>query len=144
MAEKIPRIGVGVFIFKDGKFVMGCRRGAHGEGSWSVPGGHLEYGETPEQTAAREVMEEIGVKIKNIRFGGITNDVFADEDKHYITIWMISDHDEGELVITEPDRYIGADWFDFDSLPEPLFLPWNQLLNSQFIDGIRKGANART
>ena len=77
MTEKIPRIGVGVFVFKDGKFVMGCRRGAHGEGSWSVPGGHLEYGETPEETAAREVMEEIGVKIKNIRFGGITNDILV-------------------------------------------------------------------
>lgn len=46
MDKKIPRVGIGVFIFKNNKFLMGCRKGAHGEGTWSIPGGHLEFGES--------------------------------------------------------------------------------------------------
>lgn len=63
-----PQIGVGVFVIKDGKFLMGQRRGSHGEGTWSVPGGHLEFGESPESTALREVFEETSLKIANIAF----------------------------------------------------------------------------
>lgn len=39
-----PRIGVGVLIFRDGKLLLGKRRGSHGAGDWSAPGGHLEFG----------------------------------------------------------------------------------------------------
>lgn len=132
-----PRVGVGVFIFRNGKFLMGQRRGAHGSGSWSVPGGHLEFGETPEQTAIREVKEETGLGIDNVRFGAVTNDIFADEGRHYVTLWMLSDWHSGEATIMEPDKFIEQAWFDFDSLPTPLFLPWEQLMDSQFINTIK-------
>lgn len=135
--EKIPRVGIGVFVFRNGKFLMGKRMGSHGEGSWSVPGGHLEFSESFEETAQREVLEETGLKIKNIRFGAITNDYFKEEHKHYVTIWMVSEYESGEATILEPDKYIEQNWFDFDTLPQPLFLPWNQLLKSEFIERIR-------
>ncbi|MBI2482041.1 MAG: NUDIX domain-containing protein [Candidatus Vogelbacteria bacterium] len=64
--EKQTRVGVGVFIFKEGKFLMLKRANSHRSGSWSVPGGHLEYGESFENTAKREVLEEAGIKIKNL------------------------------------------------------------------------------
>ena len=131
------RVGVGVFIFKDGKFLVGQRRNAHGDGSWSVPGGHLEFGETFEETAAREVSEETGLTVTNLRFGAVTNDFFADEGKHYVTIWMLSDWASGSERITEPDKFIELAWCDFESLPEPLFLPWQQLLASPFIGEIK-------
>lgn len=135
--KKIPRIGIGVFIFKNGKFLMGKRMGSHGSGTWSVPGGHLEFSESFADTAKREVLEETGVNIKNIRFGAVTNDYFKKEDKHYATIWMLSDYESGEAIIMEPDKCIGQDWFDFDTLPSPLFLPWQQLLNSEFLENIK-------
>lgn len=53
METKITRVGIGVFVCKNGKFLMGRRKGSHGDGDWSIPGGHLEFGETFEQTAAR-------------------------------------------------------------------------------------------
>ncbi|HEX6416469.1 MAG TPA: NUDIX hydrolase [Candidatus Saccharimonadales bacterium] len=136
------RVGIGVFVFKDGRFLMQQRQGSHGAGSWSVPGGHLEFGESFEDTAAREVEEETGITIKNIRFGAVTNDVFPDEGKHYVTIWMISEWEGGEARITEPDKCIAQSWETFDSLPEPLFLPWNQLLQSEFIDDIKSQLKA--
>jgi 8-oxo-dGTP diphosphatase len=122
-----PRIGVGVFVWKDGKFIMGQRQGAHGAGSWSIPGGHLEFGESWEECARRETKEETGLDIKNVRFLAATNDIFPEEKKHYVTIWVESDWAGGEATITEPDKFVGLAWRDFESLPEPLFLTWNQL-----------------
>lgn len=132
------RVGVGVFVFKDGKFLMNKRQGSHGEGTWSLPGGHLEFGETPIQTAVREVAEETGLTIRNCRFGAITNDIFKTENKHYITIWILSDYDSGEVKNMEPNKCLEQKWFTFENLPSPLFLPWEQLLKSEFIDSIRK------
>ncbi|MBI5400754.1 MAG: NUDIX domain-containing protein [Candidatus Yonathbacteria bacterium] len=136
--EKVARIGIGVFVFRNGKFLMGKRMGSHGEGSWSVPGGHLEFGESFAETAKREVLEETGVNIMNVRFGAVTNDYFENDNKHYVTIWMLSDHESGEATILEPDKYIDQDWVDFDTLPSTLFLPWKQLLDSEFIENIKK------
>lgn len=130
-----PQVGVGVFVVKDGKFLMGQRRGSHGEGTWSVPGGHLEFGESPETTASREVFEETGLKIANIAFLAMTNDIFRQEQKHYVTLWMQSDWESGDPMITEPDKFIDQGWFDLETLPSPLFLPWEQLLRDE--DAIR-------
>ncbi|MFZ3009408.1 MAG: NUDIX hydrolase [Candidatus Microsaccharimonas sp.] len=137
MSDPQVRVGIAAFVFRDGKFLMQQRKGSHGEGTWSTPGGHLEFGESFEDTARREVKEETGMDITNVRFGAITNDQFVDEGKHYVTIWMISDWAKGEPYITEPDKCIAQDWFDFDTLPEPLFLPWVQLKKSEYIDMIR-------
>ncbi len=135
--EKHARVGIGVFVFKDGKFLMGKRMGAHGEGSWSIPGGHLEFGESFAKTASREVLEETGLTIRNVRFGAVTNDHFLKEDKHYVTIWMLSDYESGEATILEPSKYIDQEWFNFDTLPAPLFFPWEQLLKSEFIERLK-------
>ncbi len=136
MDQRIPRVGVGVFVFRNNKFLMGCRKNSHGDGSWTVPGGHLEFGETIEQAAKREVLEETDVKIKNVRVAGITNDIFKREDKHYITIWVVSNWLRGEGRIMEPDKFIELTWRDFKTLPKPLFLPWKQLLKSKFLNTI--------
>lgn len=126
-----------MFIFKDDKFLMGQRKNAHGDGSWSVPGGHLEFGESFEETAIREVKEETNLDITNVRFGAVTNDFFEKEGKHYVTVWMLSDYNSGEVKIVEPDKFVKMEWRGFDSLPQPLFLPWNQLLKSEFIQAIK-------
>jgi ADP-ribose pyrophosphatase YjhB (NUDIX family) len=52
-----------------------------------LPGGHLEYGESFAETAAREVLEETGLEVGDIKFLTATNDVFG-EGKHYITIFV--------------------------------------------------------
>jgi 8-oxo-dGTP diphosphatase len=133
-----PRVGIGVFVIRDGKFLMGHRKGSHGSDTWSIPGGHMEFGESFEQTAKREVMEETGLQIKNVRFGAVTNDVFNDDKKHYVTVWVLSDAPKGEPSITEPDKFVDQEWIDIDKLPEPLFLPWRSLLASEFIDDIKR------
>jgi len=99
----------------------------------------MEFGESFEQTARREAMEETGLEIQNVRFAAVTNDVFQDDNKHYVTVWVLSDASSGEPSITEPDKFIDQRWIDIDALPEPLFMPWHSLLESEFIDTIKKG-----
>ena len=130
--EKHPRVGLGVYILKDGKVLLGKRKSSHGNGFWSAPGGHLEFGETWEGCAVRETMEESGIEIKNIRFAGLTNDVHENENKHYITIAMLADYDSGEVQIMEPEKLERWEWFSWDSLPSPLFLPMQNLLKQKF------------
>lgn len=123
-----PLVGIGVFVWKDSKFLICKRQGAHGEGSWSIPGGHLEFGEAWEECAMREVMEETGMKIKNIRLLVATNDYFEAESKHYVTIWLESDWYSGEPAIMEPDKCAQMEWRTLYNLPAPLFQPcWQNL-----------------
>lgn len=127
-----PKVGVGVIVIKDGKILLGKRKNAHGEGSWSFPGGHLEFNESWEDCASRETMEETGVAIKNIRFGTVTNDIFQAEEKHYITIFMLSDYESGEVKIMEPEKCEKWEWFPWSQLPQPLFVPIQNLLKKGY------------
>lgn len=123
-----PKVGVGVFVWKNGKFLMGKRRGSHGHDTWSIPGGHLEFGESWEDCAAREVLEETGMIVKNVQFLAATNDIFPDHNKHYTTIWVECVWKAGEPTINEPDKWIDHEWRTFKTLPTPLFEPcWKNL-----------------
>lgn len=124
-----PKVGVGVLIVKDGKVLMGKRKGAHGTGTWTSPGGHLEFGESWEACAIREAREETGIEIKNVRFFSATNDVYPkEEQKHYITIVMLSDWHAGEVENREPEKCERWEWFRWEDLPEPLFMPTNTIV----------------
>ena len=64
-----PRVGVGVIVTKADRVLLIKRKGVHGQGTWSTPGGHLEYGESPEGCAARETLEETGVDCLDMQVG---------------------------------------------------------------------------
>ena len=126
--QLITRAGVAVFIWRDGKFLLMQRWGSHGEGTWSVPGGHLEFGESWEEVARREASEETGVEIKNVRLLAVTNDIFPDHSKHFVSIWMQADWADVEPQILEPKKCKGMKWCTIDELPENLFQPcWGNL-----------------
>ncbi len=114
------------------KVLMGRRKGAHGAGTWSFPGGHLEFNETIEACAEREVLEETGMRIVHVRPALFTNDIFDDEGKHYVTLFVVADHESGEPVVREPEKCETWDWFAWDALPDPLFIPVRHLLQQNF------------
>lgn len=135
MKHAYVRVGVAVIITRvEGQHVlMGLRKGVHGAGTWSFPGGHLELGETPAICARREVLEEVGLKITRVRFGSYTNDMF-DDGKHYITLYLLADTDGsvGEVVPKEPTKCERWSWVDWHSLPSPLFKPVRNLIRGGF------------
>lgn len=127
-----PQVGVGVIICQNNQVLLGKRKSAHGEGSWAFPGGHLEFGESWEDCARRETIEEIGVDINNIRLGSVTNDIFTIENKHYITIFLLADIASGEIKNLEPNKCERWEWFSWDNLPQPLFVPLQNLRKAGF------------
>lgn len=114
-----PLVGIGVLILKDGKVLLGKRKGSHGEGEYAYPGGHLEFGESIEGTARREVMEETGIQIKNIRFLRIANVVKY--NKHYVDIALIADYKSGTPKVREPQKSESWGWYEIRNIPSPLF-----------------------
>ena len=129
--SKAPRVGVGIIIVKDEQVLLLRRRNVHGAGSWSTPGGHLDFGESPEECAVREAKEETGVDVTDVRFKAVTNDVFEAEGKHYITLWMEGRYVAGEPRINAAYEMAEVGWFAWNALPEPLFLPLQHLLDSR-------------
>ncbi len=130
--EERPRVGVGVILVKDNKMLLFKRRNAHGDGTWGFPGGHLEFKEEIEDCVRREVEEETGITVHNIQFAAFTNDVFEKESKHYITLFMLCDWKSGEVQIKEPEKCIDLGWYEWDKLPEPLFLPITNLIRQGY------------
>jgi mutator protein MutT len=127
-----PKVGVAVIVFKDSKVLLGKRMNSHGSGTWQFPGGHLEFGERIEDCAKRELFEETGLTMRNIRSGPYTNDIFETEQKHYITLFVIADYDSGVLTVKEPKKCEKWKWFRWSQLPEPKFLPIQNLIKQKF------------
>ncbi|BBL90510.1 NUDIX domain-containing protein [Vibrio rotiferianus] len=126
--NKEVRVGVAAIILRDGAILLGERIGSHGANTWATPGGHLELGESIEECAKREVLEETGLVVDSIEKLTFTNDIFEKEDKHYVTLFVIAACDSGEPQVTEPDKCKQWQWFELNNLPEPLFLPLGNLL----------------
>jgi 8-oxo-dGTP diphosphatase len=126
------RIGTAALVFNDeGFLLMLKRKGRHEGGTWSVPGGHMDFGETPEDTAKREAKEETGIEIGDVRFAGFTNDIFEHTGRHYVTLWMRATWTDGEPMIAAPEEVEEIGWYPLDAMPSPLFLPLKHFLEGK-------------
>ncbi len=87
------------------------RKGDDGEGQWSVPGGWIDNGEDPIESALRELAEEMGddLEVENVSFSNVTNDIHP-EGTHSVTLHYYADWKSGNPVIAEPDKMIGWKW----------------------------------
>lgn len=132
--EKRPNIGIGVLVLNEEKEVlMQKRKNSHGDGTWCFPGGHLEYYESFNDCARREVYEETNLETEIIdkQPVAVTNDFF-EEDKHYVTLYFRAKPLKGKPEITEPEKCDGLDWFSWNSLPRPLFKPVENLIKQDY------------
>lgn len=140
-SEKIG-VGVGVFLEKDGKVLLGRRHenpekadsSLSGEGTWTLPGGQMKYREKPEETARREVKEETSIVIDEETLEKVSATDDRTEDAHFITIGFLCDTFQGEAETMEPEQIVEWKWFDKDDLPSPLFAPSKKL-----IEKVKKG-----
>lgn len=130
-----PNVGVAVIIRDGDNVLLMKRQNSHGHGTWSVPGGHLEFGESPHECAIREAEEEVGVLISDLTFRTITNDIFEQEGKHYVTIWMEGSYLSGEARVNSAREMSAVGWFPWNALPTPRFLPLEHLLATGYVPG---------
>ena len=118
-----PRVGLGVIVInKEGKVLVGLRQGSHAP-YYSIPGGHLELGETFEDGARREVKEETNFDAKDLRVIAITNNLetFRHEGLHYISVILLVKEFSGDLKNMEPNKCKEWVWVDPTDLPLPHF-----------------------
>ena len=134
------RVGVGVIIIvpNTNKIWAGIRKGSHGEGSLALPGGHLEMYESWEHCAQREVKEEVNLDITDIQFGHVTNDPMKEEEKHYVTIFVMARQLDPLATPEnmEPRKCEGWQAYSWDELKElsktgKLFGPLQRLVSDE-------------
>ena len=139
------QVGVATFLIgKNGMFLMGKRIGSLGSGTYGLPGGKLDFGETIEQCSIREVKEETGidVDIKDVAvFEGFSNDIY--EGRHFVTLYAIcacNADSVAEPKIMEPEKcteWVWCQW-DVEKLPSPLFQPFQNLVAKGIFAQVRE------
>ncbi|XP_054808161.1 nudix hydrolase 1-like [Prosopis cineraria] len=135
-ASPLPAVGVGVFILKGTSVLLGRRLTTVGNSTFALPGGHLEFGESFEECAIREVKEETGMEIAKTEFLTVTNNILLEDPKpcHFVTIFMRARTGEcrEEPKNMEPNKCEGWDWYEWENLPKPLFGPLEKLVSEGF------------
>ena len=129
-------VGVGVMILKDSKLLLGKRHEdpgmatslLKGAGTWTMPGGKLDFGESFEEGAKRETLEETGLTINKLNVMCVNNDKI--ETAHFVTIGLLCEDFSGEPKVMEPDKITEWRWFDLDKLPNPLYFPSARILEN--------------
>lgn len=123
MKTNEPKVGIGVIIENnDGKILVGKRKGSHAP-FYSIPGGHLNTGETFEVAAIREIKEEANLDIRNPQVIAVTNNLetYEHEGKHYISIILHTKDFSNKPTIMEPEKCEEWIWCDPHNLPQPHF-----------------------
>ena len=114
------RVGFGVMLLNNNKILLGKRKGSHGEDSWSLPGGHLEFNEKIKHAIKRELKEETNLDVDGEELISVSNDIMY--GKHYITLGFKGEIKGGKLNLMEPSKCERWGWFSLDKLPKPLFI----------------------
>ncbi len=136
MEQRTPLVGVSLIIVKDDTHIlMGKRKGSRGAGKLSIPGGHVEIGETLIDAVGRECDEEIGTNIEMHPpyYVSFTEDFYP--DAHYITHFYETRYISGEPILMEPEKCEGWFWYPISNLRKEnssnLFKPCRTLFIDQ-------------
>lgn len=123
-ALKIVRVGTAVMIRdQQGRLLFGLRKGTHCPGTWSFPGGAVDFGESPVECARREIREETGLEVGDIvPFEPLPYvNTHFDNGSQWVTCYFVAEYLGGEPRVIEPEKCERWEWFPFDALPSPVF-----------------------
>ena len=114
---RYPRVGVGGVILRAGQVLLLLRKQAPEAGTWSLPGGRVEFKERLEDAVVRELREELGVTVEVESLVCVTNHIVPDENAHWVSpayrVRVVS----GVPQNLEPEKTAAIEWFPLSSLP---------------------------
>ena len=113
-----PALAVGAVVFREGRILLVKRGNPPAKGVWAIPGGSVELGETLEQAAQREVLEETGIRVRAGKpvysFESIERDKDGQVRFHYYIVDLEAEYLDGE--IRAGDDAEKAQWVALDQL----------------------------
>lgn len=118
------KVGCEGFIVRDNKVLLLKRGKVAGEGTWSLPGGHLDYMERIDAALIRELKEELNVELspKDLTLIAVTDDLRLQLDQHYLHMTFRVNIGGQDPQRMEPDKCTELRWFPIDAMPENIFL----------------------
>jgi len=125
---RAPLLTVDIIIEMEGKGVVLIKRKNPPFG-WALPGGFVDYGETLEQAAVREALEETSLQVELIRQLHAYSDSRRDPRGHTISVVFIAKA-SGEPKAADDAQEAGV--FQADGLPSPLAFDHRQILTDYF------------
>ena len=134
-----PKVGVGIMILNNQREVLLGKRNddaekassdLHGEGTWTMPGGKLDFQETLIDGACRELFEEIGVKLTSDKLKLISVSDEIVPDNHYVTVGFLIENFKGEPKIMEPEEITEWRWYNLNNLPEKVYPPSAKMIKN--------------
>lgn len=127
--DKPIRKAVRCYLIKDNEVVVTkYKKGNKKEGYYDIPGGKIEEGESPKQTAIREMKEETGIEIQNLKYKGIMTIEYP--DRLFIFDTFITKEYEGEPQEFEENT---SEWIDIDELLKKEKILSNIILLDKFL-----------
>ena len=117
--EPITIISINLLVFREGKILLGKRKGGQAAGEWGTPSGRLEHMEGIEECARREIAEECGIEVGDLEFSSVVN-VPDYPPRHVVLLSFLTQWKKGEARTLEPEKCDGWEWFNLEALPELL------------------------
>lgn len=130
MNDKKIKVGCEIFLMEKKSLLLGKRKNCYGEGTWALPGGHLEYGESLLQCAQRELKEELGIEGLEFKLATMVENI--DERGHYLHVSFLLKKFLGEIQNMEPDLCYEWKFFTIGNLPQEIFKPHQKILKNYF------------
>jgi len=113
-----PRLGAGVLVFWNSRFLLIRRRYQPYQGRWTPPGGKVEHGETVLEAAKRELFEEcsiVAARYTFVDYFEFIENIKAPFPYHYVVVDFLAEYESGD--IQGGDDVEDAAWFHLWDLP---------------------------
>mgnify|MGYP004007116693 FL=1 len=99
-------------------------------GKWCLPGGYLSWDETVEECAAREVKEETGYIIKDLKFLKINSNPNREERQNIVLFFKANIKEKKDPI--DLDEVIKIKWFSLDELPNDIVFGHDKIIKEHF------------
>lgn len=121
-------LGIGVMVLNErGEILLGWHE-THGRKGWGFPGGEVDLGEDPLQTARRELLEETGIESIDFKIISVSRDRLR--TGRWVTLGVLCKDYSGEARVLEPHKISRWKWFPLEAPPKKLFIPARKMIKN--------------